>query len=87
MDAEKGSQIARDGFKNEKDVVTKFNNWEIDKDAQEWLKIMGYDLDEIEYVVARILHGYKTDVQAQITIKLKKLIDVQNLQVKLVSNP
>lgn len=87
MDAEKGSKIARDGFKNEKDVVRKFNNWETDEDAQEWLKIMGYDLDEIEYVVAKILHGYKTDVQAQITIKLKKLIDAQNIQVKLVSNP
>lgn len=87
MDAEKGSKIARDGFKNEKDVVRKFNNWKTDKDAQEWLKIMGYDLDEIEYVIAKILHGYKTDVQAQITIKLKKLIDAQNIQVKLVSNP
>lgn len=87
MDAEKGSKIARDGFKNKKDVVRKFNNWETDEDAQEWLKIMGYDLDEIEYVVAKILHGYKTDVQAQITIKFKKLIDAQNIQVKLVSNP
>lgn len=48
---------------------------------------MGYDLDEIEYVIAKILHGYKTDVQAQITIKLKKVIDAQNIQVKLVSNP
>jgi len=87
MDAEKGSKIARDGFKNEKDVVWKFNHWETDKDAQEWLKIMGYDLDEIEYVKAIIIHGYKTDVQAQITIKLKKAIDAQNIQVKLVSNP
>lgn len=87
MDAKKGSKIARDGFKNEKDVVYKFNNWKSDYDAQEWLIIMGYDLDEIEYVVARILSGYKTDVQAQITVKLKKLIDVQNIQVKLVSNP
>lgn len=87
MDAEKGSKIARDGFKNEKDVVRKFNNWKTDKDAQEWLKIMGYDLDEIEYVKAIIIHGYKTDVQAQVTIKLKKAIDAQNIQVKLVSNP
>ncbi len=87
MDAEKGSEIAREGFQNERDVVSKFNNWETDEDAQEWLKIMGYDLDEIEYVVARILHGFKTDVQAQITIKLKKLVDAQNIQVKLVSNP
>ncbi len=84
--AEKGSQIAKDGFKNEKDIVNKFNNWEKDFDAKKWLRIMGYDLDEIEYVEAIIIHGYKTDVQVQVTIKLKKAIDVENLQVKLVSN-
>ena len=87
MDAEKGSQIARDGFDNEKDVVYKFNNWKTDKDAQDWLRIMGYDLEEIDDVQARILHGYKTDVQSQVSIKLKKVIDAQNIQVKLVSNP
>ncbi len=32
------------------------------------------------------MSGYKTDVQVQVTIKLKKAIDVENLQVKLVSN-
>jgi len=47
---------------------------------------MGYQLEEIEYVEAIILSGYKTDVQVQVTIKLKKAIDVENLQVKLVSN-
>lgn len=71
---------------NEKDIANKFINWKSDIEAQEWLKTMGYDLDEIEYVNAEILHGYKTNVQVQITIKLKKIIDVQNLQVKLVSN-
>lgn len=71
---------------NEKDIANKFINCKSDIEAQEWLKTMGYDLDEIEYVNAEILHGYKTDVQVQITIKLKKIIDVQNLQVKLVSN-
>jgi hypothetical protein len=25
--AEKGSQIAKDGFENEKDIIKKFNNW------------------------------------------------------------
>ena len=44
---------------------------------------MQYSLNEIEYVKAVKLSGYKTDVQAQITIKLKEVIDVQNLQVKL----
>jgi hypothetical protein len=48
---------------------------------------MEYQLKEIEYVKAVKLSGYKTDVQVQVTIKLKEAIDAQNLQVKLVSNP
>lgn len=47
---------------------------------------MGYNLSGIEFVEAIVLSGYKTDVQVQVTIKLKKAIDVENLQVKLVSN-
>jgi len=83
----KGSQTAKNGFLNEDDIVSKFNNWIIDEDAQKWLLIMEYDFSKIEYVNAVKLSGFKTDVQVQITIKLKKVIDVQNLQVKLVSNP
>lgn len=47
---------------------------------------MKYDLKEIEYVKAIKISGYKTDIQVQVTIKLKKAIDVENLQVKLVSS-
>lgn len=83
----KGSQTAKDGFSNESDVVKKFNNWQIDVDAREWLTIMQYDLEKIDYVKAVQLSGYKTDVQVQVTIKMKDVIDAQNLQVKLVSNP
>jgi hypothetical protein len=83
----KGSQTAKNGFLNEDDIVSKFNNWIIDEDARKWLLIMEYDFSKIEYVNAVKLSGFKTDVQVQITIKLKKVIDVQNLQVKLVSNP
>jgi hypothetical protein len=82
----RGSQTAKDGFRNEDDVVDKFNNWEKDKEAQQWLILMNYNLKEVEYVEAVKLSGYKTDVQVQVTIKLKKAIDVENLQVKLVSN-
>lgn len=82
----RGSQTAKDGFRNESDIVEKFNNWKKDTIAQEWLKIMGYKLKEIEFVEAIIISGYKTDVQVQVRIKLKKAIDVENLQVKLVSN-
>lgn len=81
-----GSQTAKNGFLNEDDIVAKFNNWQTDESAQKWLVIMQYQLAEIEYVKAVKLSGYKTDVQVQITIKLKEAIDCQNLQVKLVSN-
>lgn len=84
---DKGSQIAKDGFKNEDEVVEKFNNWQTDSESQKWLETMDYDLKEIEFVEAFKLSGYKTDVQVQVRIKLKNLIDVENLQVKLVSNP
>lgn len=82
-----GSQTAKNGFLNEDDIVKKFNNWKLDEDAQKWLLIMEYQLKNIEYVKAIKLSGYKTDVQVQVTIKLKQAIDAQNLQVKLVSNP
>lgn len=82
-----GSETAKNGFRNEDDIVDKFNHWSKDSDAQKWLLIMQYKLEDIEFVKAIKLSGHKTDVQAQVTIKLKEAIDVQNLQVKLVSNP
>lgn len=82
-----GSQTAKNGFLNEGDIVDKFNNWQKDEEAQKWLLIMEYQLIEIEYVKAIKLSGFKTDVQVQVSIKLKEAIDAQNLQVKLVSNP
>lgn len=84
---ELGSKTARDGFRNEDDIINKFKNWENDIEAKSWLLLMNYTLSEIEYVDAIKIHGYKTDVQVQVTIKLIKAVDVQNIQVKLVSNP
>lgn len=82
-----GSITAKQGFKNEDYVVSKFNNWLQDNDAKQWLQIMNYDLNEIEFVKAEKISGhYKADVQVQVSIKLKNCIDVENLQVKLVSN-
>jgi hypothetical protein len=81
-----GSNTAKNGFKNEDDIVEKFNNWNTDNEAKIWLKIMEYNFNDIESVKAVKLSGYKTDVQVQVTIKLKDIIDVENLQVKLVSN-
>ncbi len=82
-----GSLTAKNGFANEDDIVDKFNNWQNDETAKDWLAIMQYDINDIEYVKAVKLSGFKTDVQVQVTVKLKDAIDAQNLQVKLVSNP
>jgi small nuclear ribonucleoprotein (snRNP)-like protein len=87
---ERGSQTAKNGFKNEKDVINKFNAWKTDPMAKQWLGAMGYLLKEIEYVKAvKVVGHYKADVQVRIRIfiKLKSQEDLQNLQVKLVSNP
>lgn len=87
---ELGSRTARRGFRNERDVIDRFNNWEKDKDARAWLGKMGYKISDIEYVKAsKVVGQYKADVQVRvrIVIKLKSQEDLQNLQVKLVSNP
>lgn len=42
--ARKGSKTAKDGFANENDVVSKFNNWQSDEFAKEWLQAMNYSL-------------------------------------------
>ena len=83
---QKGSQTAKNGFRNEQEICDKFNQWQVDKEAEQWLSIMQYDLTEIEKVKAVVLHGYKADVNVQIQIKLKSAIDTENIQVKLVSN-
>lgn len=81
----KGSQTAKNGFKNEREIADKFNHWETDEDAKQWLTIMQYDLNNIEYVKAVVLSGYKADINVQVQIKQKNTIDTENIQVKLVS--
>ena len=86
----RGSATAKSGFKNEDFTVAEFNNWKESDLAKLWLKAMNYDLTDIESVVATKVKGsYKADIQVEIKIeiKLKSLTDIQNLQVKLVSNP
>ncbi|MFA7285260.1 MAG: type II restriction endonuclease [Candidatus Paceibacterota bacterium] len=85
-----GSKTAKAGFRNENDVIERFNNWEKDSIAKEWLAGMNYNIDDIEFVKASKVKGqYKADIQVRITvlIKLKSQEDIQNLQIKLVSNP
>lgn len=82
----RGSQTAKNGFKNEKEVADKFNHWETDTEARQWLNIMNYNIDNIEFVKATVLSGYKADINVQVQIKLKNAVDTENIQVKLVSN-
>lgn len=85
-----GSNTAKGGFRNEQDVIKRFNDWKKDKTAQDWLEAMGYSISDIEYVKASKVRGqYKADIQirVRIVIKLKSQEDLQNLQVKLVGNP
>ena len=84
-----GSQTAKGGFRNEQDVINRFNNWKKDEASQKWLNAMGYNISDIEYVKAIKVRGqYKADIQVrvQIIVKLKSQEDLQNLQIKLVSN-
>lgn len=84
------SRTAKWWFLNEDFVITTFNDWQNNSLAKKWLVTMNYNIDEIEKVHAvKITWSYKADVQVQIKIeiKLKEIEDVQNIQVKLVSNP
>ena len=82
----RGSMTAKNGFQNEKEIAEKFNHWETDTEARQWLVIMQYDLNNIEYVKATVLLGYKADVNVQVQVKLKSAVDTENIQVKLVSS-
>lgn len=86
MTRQSGSEIAKKGFQSEKDIVTKFNNWKNDEDSKQWLKLMGYDLNEILTVKSRTIRNNKTDIQVQISGTNNENIDIHNIQVKSLSN-
>jgi len=50
-----GSETAKGGFRNEEDIVKKFNNWNNDFEAQKWLQIMGYKLEMLKNVSAILI--------------------------------
>ncbi len=82
-----GSYTAKSGFENETIIIDKFNNWKTDKEAKKWLIIMGYVIDKIDSIKAvKVSNKYKTDIQVQITIYMKKTISAENLSIKLVSH-
>ncbi len=60
-----GSMTAKDGFINENEICNKFKNYKTDKEANNWLSIMGYDPNKIQILVA---------VQIPVKINLLKAI-------------
>lgn len=82
-----GSETAKHGFQNEKDIINAFNNWKDNSLAQKWIQIFGYQLDDIENIIAEnVKKNYKTDLIIRLKIKLKSKERIINLQAKLVSN-
>jgi len=83
-----GSQTAKNGFRNEQEIINKFQNWKHDGDAQKWLAVMGYDLSKIDNVIANSLRKghFKADANIQIKVMVNNVDNVENISVKLVSN-
>jgi hypothetical protein len=76
----KGSETAKGGFANEREVAKKFNNWKNDVEAKKWLTLMNYNLERISAVQAAVISGQKTDVQVRITIDSQN--KTENLSLK-----
>ena len=83
--SEKGSKIAKDGFRNETAIRDKFNNWQNDKEAKIWLNIIGFNIRNIESVQAIKPHGKKSDIRVKIKTKSGEF--EEGISIKLVSNP
>ncbi|MEO5857778.1 MAG: type II restriction endonuclease [Pyrinomonadaceae bacterium] len=84
--AERGSQIAKAGFKNEDEIAAKFNNWNADEDARGWLAALNFRLGDVVSVSAGKPHGEKADVEVVVRTKAgteKK----EGVSIKLVSGP
>lgn len=80
-----GSETAKQGFQNEKDVVCRINQWATDDTARKWLSILGYHLDTITAVNASQVTGsHKADIRVTVDKDGKSFSHF--IQVKLVSN-
>ena len=80
-----GSETAKNGFKNEDEIRSKFEGWKIDNDARAWLFTLGYKLPEIEAVSVAKPHGEKADIE--VTVKTKSGSRTEGISIKLVSSP
>lgn len=82
-----GSLTARGGFANERLVVSKFNNYKTDPEAQFWLKYMGYEPELIkglhaEVVPVKISTGYISRLDID-TTKLKEDLQYKKADIQV----
>ncbi|MEJ7849010.1 MAG: hypothetical protein WKF92_13075 [Pyrinomonadaceae bacterium] len=82
---ERGSETAKNGFRNETEIAGKFNNWRTDGEAKAWLAFMGRKAPEIEAVAASKPHGEKADVLVRIKTRSGEFSE--GISIKLVSSP
>ncbi|MEO7673931.1 MAG: type II restriction endonuclease [Pyrinomonadaceae bacterium] len=80
---EKGSQTAKNGFRNEDEIAAKFNNWKTDNEAKIWLGFMGNKMGQIESVSASKPHGEKADIEVKVRTKTGEKSN--GISIKLVS--
>ncbi len=81
-----GSQTAKGGFQNEEDVCDRFNRWQTDAVAREWLAIMHGQLDGIETVTATIPRGAKAKTDVEVRVTTAEGETRYGISIKLVSN-
>ncbi len=90
-----GSDTAKGGFLNEKEIVEIFNNWESDDRALSWLNVMGYNKSDIISVEAihvptrikksEVLKYNLTEGEFDTHIRYKKADAQIRLSIKLVN--
>jgi hypothetical protein len=81
-----GSETAKQGFENEREVIARFNQWHNDDTAKKWLQILGYEYDKIFSIRPDKVYGsFKADIFVEVKDKQNNS-KVDYIQVKLVSN-
>lgn len=89
MNSSFGSKIAKNGFQNELDIVDKFNKWQQDAEAKDWLEALGHNPADVTNVQALKLRipgsEVKPDLQVNVTSRTKGFSQ-NRISIKLVSN-
>ena len=83
--ADLGSRTAKNGFHNEDDIKAKFENWQNDADAKQWLGTMGFKLADVESLSVTKPHDEKADIE--VAVKTKTGSRREGISIKLVSSP